>query len=187
MKIRETSPAISTGLASWARGNATAPFSSLRPVAVIMPGTIRSQGVLAWSRLASQSSSASNRTRAGFSLVAWNMTTSRQYLAQLRAYSGLLSKVSISRGACLWTGRAGTTRPDRAWADARSRRNKSGARIRRRSSDVAGSTFGLFLVRYWAISRSSSAEVSVGGETFLAGRCASCFFKLSVPAEVASF
>ena len=40
MKIRETSPAISTGLASWASENATAPFSSLRPVAVISPETI---------------------------------------------------------------------------------------------------------------------------------------------------
>ena len=33
----------------------------------------------------------------GFSLVAWNLTTSRQYLAQFRAQSGLLSRLSISR------------------------------------------------------------------------------------------
>ena len=78
MKIRETSPAISTGWASWASESATAPFSSLRPVAVIMSATIASQGVLAWNCLASQSSSASNRTRARFSLVAWKLITSRQ-------------------------------------------------------------------------------------------------------------
>ena len=78
MKIRETSPAISTGRASCASESATAPFSSLRPVAVIIPATIVSHGVLAWNRLASQSSSASNRTRFRFSLVAWKLITSRQ-------------------------------------------------------------------------------------------------------------
>ena len=42
------------------------------------PRDDRIPGVLACSRLASQSSSASNRTRFRFSLVAWNAITSRQ-------------------------------------------------------------------------------------------------------------
>ncbi len=76
--------------------NATAPFSSLRPVAVIIAEQISSQRRLALNCLASQSAKASNRTRAAFSAVEWNLITSRQYLAQLRAYSGLFSKVSIN-------------------------------------------------------------------------------------------
>ncbi len=44
---------------------------------------------------------------------------------------------------------AGTIEPAWAWAAGRRRRNKSGGHIRRRSSDVAGSTLGLFLVKYW--------------------------------------
>ena len=96
MKIRETSPASSTGRASCASASATAPFWSLRPVAVIMPETISSQGVLDANRLAIQSSRWSNPIRCAASLVAWNAITSRQYLAQLRAYSGLASRASIS-------------------------------------------------------------------------------------------
>ena len=95
----------------------------------------------------------SNRTCAGFSLVEWNMTTSRQYLAQLRAYSGLLSKVIDQPGA-LVLGAVAQERlePVGRGGPARRGRSKCGGRYSTSVVKVAGSTLGLFLVRYWAIS-----------------------------------
>ena len=76
------------------------------------------------------------------------MTTSRQYFAQFRAYSGLPSN-DVDQPGALLLGAVAQERLNlrRAWAGGRRRRSRSGGQTRHHVVKVAGSTLGLFLVK----------------------------------------
>src|SRR5262245_38128961 len=96
--------------------------------------------------------------------------TSRQYRAQLRAYSGLPRRRSIKWDRLSF---------DRSFTNSITSSGEGGVPARSKwilrtnsTSDMsgAGSTLGFVLLRYWLTSRSSSAEVRLGGVTARAGR-----------------